>query len=148
MKEETYLKMFLYPDELTYNIKKIIKDKLTQRYLFKEIDKKMITNIEITNLKNMPLSKSSINTLELNIPVRIDYKTYKPGDIIRGEIFSNDRDDDRVFVISYDIICEILNISILDKIKSQNHVRVRLQNIKSTNGCFYFLAEGNIIEKK
>ena len=70
----------------------------------------------------------------------------KKGDIIHGEIFSNDIDkDDRVFVISYDIICEILNTNILDKIKSKNHVRVRLENIKSTNGCFYFLAEGNIV---
>ena len=147
MKEETYLNIFLYPDELTYDIRKIIKDKLTQRNLFKEIDGRMITNLELNNLKNMPLSKSSINTLELNIPVRIDYKTYKPGDIIRGEIFSNDRGDDRVFVISYDIICEIVNTNILDKIKSKNYIKVRLQNVKSTNGCLYFLAEGNIIEK-
>ena len=147
MKEETYLNIFLYPDELTYDIKKIIKDILTQRYLFKEIDGRMITSLELNNLKNMPLSRSSINTIELNIPVKIDYKTYKPGDIILGEIFSNDRSDDRVFVISYDILCEILNTNILYKIKSQNHVRVRLENIKTTNGYFYFLAEGNIIEK-
>ena len=147
MKEETYLNIFLYPDELNYDIKKIIKDKLTQRYLFKEIDGRMITSLELNNLKNMPLSRSSINTIELNIPVKIDYKTYKPGDIILGEIFANDRSDDRVFVISYDIICEILNTNILYKIKSQNHVRVRLENIKTTNGSFYFLAEGNIIEK-
>ena len=146
MKEETNLNIFFYPDELTYDIKKIIKDKLTQRYLFKEIDGRMITNLELNNLKNMPLSKSSINTLELNIPVKIDYKIYKPGDIIRGEIFSNDNDD-RVFVIGFDIICEILNTDILSKIKSKNHIKVCLQNIKSTNGCFYFLAEGNIVEK-
>ena len=92
----------------------------------------------------MPLSKSSINSIELNIPVKIDYKTYKVGDIINGEIFSNDNDD-RVFVISYDIICEILNTDILSKIKSRNHVRIRLENIKNRNGCVYFLAKGNII---
>ena len=146
MKEETYLNIFLYPDELTYDIRKIIKDKLTQRYLFKEIDKKMITNIEINNLKNMPLPKSSIICTELNIPVKIVYRTYKLGDIIHGELFSYDNDD-RVFVIGFDIICEILNTNILHKIKSKNHIKVRLQNIKSTNGCFYFLAEGNIVEK-
>ena len=146
MKEETYLNIFLYPDELTYDIKKIIKDRLTQRYLFKEIDDRMITNLELNNLKNMPLSKSSVNSIELNIPVKIDYKIYKKDDIIHGELFSYDIDD-RVFVIGFDIICEILNTNILHKIKSKNHKKVRLQNIKSTNGCFYFLAEGNIIEK-
>ena len=71
-------------------------------------------------------------------------KLIKKGDIIYGELYSNDKDD-RLFVISYDIICETLNTNILDKIKSKNYVRVRLENIKSTNGCFYFLAEGNII---
>ena len=144
MKEETYLKIYLSSAELTYDIKIIIKDKLTQRYLFKEIDGRMITSFELNNLKNIPLSKTTINTIELNVPVKINYKTYKQEDIIYGELFSNDHDD-RVFVISHDIICEILNTDILSKIKSRNHIKVRLQNIKSTNGCFYFLAEGNII---
>ena len=142
--EETYLNIFLSPAELSYDIKKIIKDKLTQRYLFKEIDGRMITNFELNNLKNMPLSKTSINSIELNIPVKIDYKAYKKDDIIYGELFSNDHDD-RVFVISHDIICEISNTDILPKIKSRNHIKVRLQNIKSTNGCFYFIAQGYII---
>ena len=144
MKEETYLNIYLSSAELTNDIKKIIMSKLNNRYLFKEIDKKMITNIEINNLKNMPLSKSLINYIELKIPVKIDYKIYKEGDIVFGELFSNDHDD-RVFVISHDIICEILNTDILDKIKSQNHVKVRWENIKTTNGCFYFLARGNYI---
>ena len=145
MTDEIYLTIYLSPAELNYDIKKIIKDKLAQRFLFKEFDGRMIiTNIELINLKHIPLSKTSINTIELNIPVTINYKTYKKGDIIYGELFSNDRDE-RVFVISHDIICEILNTDILSKIKSQNHVKVCLQNIKNTNGCFYFLASGNII---
>ena len=144
MTDELYLNIYLSPAELNYDIKKIIKDKLAQRYLFKEIDGRMITNIELNNLKHMPLSKTSINTIELNIPVKIDYKTYKKGDIIYGELFSNDKDE-RVFVISHDIICEILNIDSISSIKSQNHIKVKLQNIKYTNGCFYFLASGNII---
>ena len=118
--------------------------KLRDRYLSKEFDRRMITNIELNNLKNIPLSKSAINTIELNIPVKIDYKTYQEGDIILGEIFTNDNDN-RVFVISYDIICEVLNTDIIPKIESKNNVRVILQNIKNSNGCFYFLAEGNII---
>ena len=116
MKEETYSNIFLSPAEINNDIRKNIKSKLKERYLFKEIEGRMITNIELNNLKNMPLSKSSINCIELNIPVRIDYKSYKKGDIIFGELFSNDRDD-RVFVISHDIICEILNVDILPKIK-------------------------------
>ena len=143
MKEQTYLNIYLSSAELTYDIKKIVKDKLTQRYLFKEIDGRMITSFEMNNLKNIPLSKTSINTIELNIPVKIDYKTYKEGDIVFGELFSNDHDE-RMFVISHDIICEILNTDILPKIKSKNHIKVCLQNIKKTNGSFYFLAEGNI----
>ncbi len=138
------MRIYLSPAELSYDIIKIINDKIFKRYLFKEIDGRMITNIELNNLKNMPLSKTTINSIELNIPVKIDYKIYKEGDIIYGELFSNDNDH-RVFVISHDIICEILNIDILSKIKSHNHIKVRLQNIKSTNGCFYFLASGKII---
>ena len=136
MKDETYLNIYLSPNELTYNIKKLIMTKLTEKYLFKEFDFKMITNIELNNLKN----------IELNIPVKINYKTYKEGDIIYGELYTNDNyKNDRVFVMSHDIICEILNTDILDKIKSKNHIKVCLIDIKSTNGCFYFLASGNII---
>ena len=145
MKEETYLNIFLSPDELTYDIKKIIKEKLNNKYLFKEIDSRMITNIELINdLKNIPLSKTSINNTEINIPCKIDYKTYKQGDIIYGQLFQHENDD-RSFVIACDIICEILNDEILPKIKSNNYIKVCLQNIKSTNGCVYFLAQGYII---
>ena len=41
--------------------------------------------------------------------------------------------------------CEILNINDFNKIKDKNNVYVRLTHIKSTNGCIYFLAEGEII---
>ena len=136
MKDETYLNIFLSPAELSYNIKKTIITKLTERYLFKEINSRMITNIEFNNLKN----------IELNIPVKIDYKTYKEGDIIYGELYTNDNyKDDRVFIMSHDIICEILNTNILSKIKSKNYIKVCLNNIINTNGCFYFLAQGNIM---
>ena len=112
MIEETYLNIFLSPDELTNDIKKNIKEKLNNKYLFKEINARMITNIElIYDLKSIPLSKTSINSIELNIPVKINYKSYEIDDIIYGELFSNDHDD-RVFVISHDIICEILNTDI------------------------------------
>ena len=99
----------------------------------------MITNIQIKIFNNLPI----LNNLELNNLANVTYQMYKPGDIINGEIFSSDRDD-RVFVLSYDIICEILNVD-FNKIKNKNNVYVRLTHIKSTNGCIYFLAKGEII---
>ena len=140
MKEERYLQIFLSPNELGLNIKKIIMTKLKEKYLYIEIDGKMITDIQIINYNNLPLS----NNLEINIYANVTYKKYKPGDIINGDIFSSDRDD-RVFVLSYDIICEILNVDDFNKIKDKNDVHVILSRIKSTNGCIYFLAEGDII---
>ena len=139
MKEERYLQIFLSPSELGPNIKKNIMTKLNEKYLYREIDGKMITNIKINNFNNLPLS----NNLEINIPAKVTYKLYKPGDIINGEIFSSDKDD-RVFVLSYGIICEILNVD-FNKIKNENNIYVRLTHIKSTNGCIYFLAKGEII---
>ena len=101
----------------------------------------MITDIQIIDYNNLPL----INNLELNIYANVTYKTYTAGDKINGEIFSSDKDD-RVFVLSYDIICEILNVKDFNKINDQNYINVILTRIKSTNGCIYFLAEGNIID--
>ena len=112
-----------------------------EKYFYREIDGKMITNIQIINFNNLPLS----NNLEFNILTNVAYKMYKPGDIINGEIFHNENKDDRVFVLSYDIICEILNIADFNKIKNKNNINVMLTNIRSTNGCIYFLAQGNII---
>ena len=78
MKEETYLNVFLSPAELSYDIKKIIMTKLKEKYLYREIDGRMITNLQINNFNNLPLS----NNLEKNIPAKATYKIYIPGDII------------------------------------------------------------------
>ena len=83
MKEERYLQIFLTPSELGPNIKKIIMTKLKEKYLYREIDDKMITSIHIINFSNLPLS----NNLDLNILANVTYKIYKEGDIINGEIF-------------------------------------------------------------
>ena len=99
----------------------------------------MITDIQIIDYNNLPL----LNNLELNILANVTYKEYAVGDIIKGEIFSYENDN-RVFVLSYDIICEILNVNDFNNIKDKNNVNVVLSRIKSTNGCVYFLAEGNI----
>ena len=141
MKEERYLQIFLTQNELCSNIKKIILNKLKQKYLYREIDGKMITDIQINNFNNLPLS----DNLEINILANVTYKIYKPGDIINGEIFLNGKDD-KILVISYDIICEILNIEDIDIIKDKHNVLVRLINVRSTNGCIYFRAQGEIID--
>ena len=39
----------------------------------------MITDLEIKSFNNIPLSKSMINSIEVKIPVKINYKTYKKG---------------------------------------------------------------------
>ena len=134
MIEERYIQIFLSHSELDPNIKKIILDKLKEKYLYREIDGKMITDIHINDFNN----------LEINILANVTYKVYKPGDIIYGEIFSYENDD-RAFVLSYDIICEILNVD-FNKIKNKNIAYVRLTDIRSTNGCIYFLAQGNIYD--
>ena len=115
--------------------------KLKEKYLYREIDGKMITDIQIIDYNILPL----INNLELNIYANVTYKTYTAGDIINGENFSSDKDD-RVFVLSYDFICEIFNVKDFDKTKDKNNINVILTRIKPTNGCIYFLAEGNIID--
>ena len=133
MKEKRYLQIFLSPSELGPHIKKIIKTKLKEKYLYREIDGKMITDIQIIDYNNLPL----INNLELNIYANVTYKTYMAGDIISGEIFSSDKDD-RVFILSYDIISEIFNVNDFNKIEDKNIVNVILTRIKSTNGCVFF----------
>ena len=80
MKKEKYLQIFLNQSELGPNIKKIKMNKLKEKYLYREIDGKMITNIQINDFNNLPLS----NNLEINILAIVTYKKYKPGDIIYG----------------------------------------------------------------
>ena len=143
MIEEKYLDICISPSELSPNIKNFITMKLREKYLYKEIGGKMIIDMEINNFYNIPLSRSNINSIEISIPVKVDYKIYRPGDIIIGEIFT-DGIDKRVFVISNDVICEIVNIDIIDNIQTKT-VSVVLTNIKSTSGCNYFLSEGMII---
>ena len=130
---EKYLEIFITPSELCPNIKKIIMTKLKEKYLYKEMQGKMITDIVINNFNNIPLSRSNINNIEKSMPVKVAYKIYKLGDIIMGEIFT-DEEDKRVFVISNDVICEIANVG---DIHTKN-VNVMLTNIKSTSGCAHF----------
>ena len=44
--------------------------KLKEKFLYREIDGKMITNIKLNNFNNLPLS----NNLEINSPAKVTYK--------------------------------------------------------------------------
>ena len=143
MIEEKFLEILITPSELSPNIKKIIMTKLKEKYLYKEIEGKMITDKEIINFNNIPLSRSNINNIEISVPVKVVYKIYKEGDIITGDLFT-DGEDNRVFVISKDVICEIVNKDNCGDIETKN-ISVMLTSIKSTSSCAYFLAEGKIL---
>ena len=49
MEEVKYLELFISPYDMNPNIKKFILSKLKEKYLYREIYGKMMTNIEITD---------------------------------------------------------------------------------------------------
>ena len=55
MKEERFLQIFLSPSELDPIIRKVIMTKLKENYFYREIDGRMITNIQRKNFNNLPL---------------------------------------------------------------------------------------------
>ena len=73
MIEEKYLEIFITPSELSPNIKKIIMSKLREKYLYKEMPGKMITDIVINNFNNITLSRNNIINIEISVPVKIAY---------------------------------------------------------------------------
>ena len=75
-----------------------------------------ITNINIKGINNIPLSRTTINNLQVNVLVKIISKLYKPGDIIIGDLFTDDFEK-RVFVTSNDIIFEIVNQDYVKDVK-------------------------------
>ena len=81
------------------------------------------------------MSRSNTNNIELNIPIGVIYKLYKPGDIIIGDLITNDK------VISNEVICEIGNRYDVKDIKTTN-VAAKIINVKCTSGRSYFLSEG------
>ena len=69
-----------------------------EKYLNKETKGTMITNIELKDINNIPLSRTTTNHIEISIPVKVVYKIYKPNDIIIRELNIDDIEK-RVFVI-------------------------------------------------
>ena len=98
----------------------------------------MITKIKIKDFKNIPKSTNTTNNIENIIPINTIYKIYKPGDIIMGYI------EKRSFVMSNDIICELVNPGVFQDNKRRN-VSIRLLNINCTSGWSFFLAECEIL---
>ena len=74
MIEEKYLEICISPSEFSPNIKKFITTKLKEKHLHKEIQGKMITDIKINNLNNMPLPNTSILNISMFVPVKVVYK--------------------------------------------------------------------------
>ena len=98
----------------------------------------MITILKDFN--NIPISRTISNNIEINVPVKVIFKIYKSGGIIMGDLFTDDIDK-RVFVISNDIICEIVNRAYVKDDKITNVIVIVLDK-KDTSGCSYFLARG------
>ena len=72
--EERYLETFVTSSELGPNPKEIISLKLKEKYLNKEIQGIMITNIELIDINNIPLSRTTSNNIEFNVQVKVVYK--------------------------------------------------------------------------
>ena len=134
--EERYLEIFITPSEIGPNVKKIILLKLKEKCLNKEIQGTMITNIEMIDINNIPLSKTTSNKIEFIVLVKLVYKIYKPDYIINGDLFSN-VDERRAFVISKNKICEIVNRDCVEKDKITN-ISVRIFKYKKYCWLFIF----------
>ena len=100
----------------------------------KELQGRLVTNIKIKERKVIPLSRTTTKDIENLAPVKVIHKIYRPGDIIIGDT------EKRFFVISNDIICEIVN-----RENERRNVSIRLIKIKCNSGCSYVLAEGEIL---
>ena len=139
IEENTYLQIFVTPSELDPNLKEFMKFKLKEKGS-KKIQGTMLTNVKIEDFTNVPLSRTTTNNIETNVPVKLCHKLYKPGDIIIGDLFR----EKRVFVIPNEILFEIVNRDYVRDDKTTK-VSVKLLKIKCTSGCLNFLGEGKSI---
>ena len=110
MEEGRYLQDFVTPSELGLI--------LEQKYLNKDIRGIMITKIKTKDFKNIPLSRTTTNNIEVNVPVKVIYQLFRKGDTIKGDLFIDDIDK-RILVISNGTICENVNRHYVIKIIEQ-----------------------------
>ena len=96
----------------------------------------MITNIEMIDINNIPLSRTTSNKIEIIVLVKLVYKIYKPDYIISGDLFSN-VDERRAFAISKNKICEIVNRDCVENDKITN-ISVRIFKYKKYCWLFIF----------
>ena len=68
MQEEIYLRIFVTPSDLGPNLKRIMLLKINEKYLNKEIEGTMITNMKTKDLNIIPLSRTTTNNIEIPIP--------------------------------------------------------------------------------
>ena len=135
MEEERYLPIFITPTQLGPICKKNKKLKPKEKFLKKEIQGTMITKLEMKGFNNIPISRTTIDNIEVIVPVKITCNLYKTGDIIIGDLFT-DEIEKRAFVISNDIICDIVKRDDIEDVKITN-VSVKKSNTKRTSGCSY-----------
>ena len=89
----------------------------------------MITTKELKEFNSIPISRTTKYNIEIIVPVEVIYKVYKPGDIIIGDLIT----DDWVFVMLNDRICWIQNSDILLKNVTKIIVSAKIQRTKHTN---------------
>ena len=85
--EERYLEIIVTLSELGPNLKESNLLQPKGKCLHEEIQGTMITNFELIDINIIPLSRTTSNDIEINIPVKVVYKIYKPGDINIGDLF-------------------------------------------------------------
>ena len=78
----------------------------------------MITNIELKDNNIIPISRTTRTNIDVNVPRKVIYKIYKPGDLIIGDL------ENKSIVISNYNICEDVN---RDDIEDKKIAKVRVK---------------------
>ena len=71
MEEDRYLEIIITPSELGPNLKENIFLYPKEKFLIKEIKRKMITSMKKIDFDNIPLSRTTTNNIELSVPVKV-----------------------------------------------------------------------------
>ena len=135
--------MYKTPSEMGPNLKEIIILELKRKIFKQRNTSGRKTNIKRKNLNTIPLSRTTTNKSENNVPVKVNYKIYKTSDIIIRILFTDDIEK-RIFVIPNDIICEI-NIRVFVNDHKITNIRMKILETIHSSGCSYFLAESETL---
>ena len=72
--EKKFLEIFTTSSELGLNLRRIIFLGRREKYLNKEIQSRMITNIRMKDFNNISLSKTKRNKIQVSVPVKVIYE--------------------------------------------------------------------------